>query len=222
MPRKAKGPYLYQRRDTGLFIIRESGKSERSTGTRKYEEAEAILNAYKAELLRPAKNLASSDVYIADVLATYAEQKAIKAVDTDRIHYALKPLLSFWGALKVSDINESTCDAYAAGRDKRPKLDVRTGEMLRPEPIGNGTIIRELTTLRAALAYCKDISLLSEVPKVTLPPKPAPKSRFLTRQEAAQLLDAARRNSRNRHLAKFIMVALYTGTRKSALLGLQY
>ncbi len=222
MPRKAKGPYLYQRQDTGLYIIRQSGKSERSTGTRNAEQAEAILNAHKAEALRPATNVDPNDLYVADVLATYAEKKAPKAEDTDRIHYALKPLLSFWGARKVSEISEDSCDDYAASRFKRAKKDLETGEELPPEPIADGTIIRELSTLRAALNYCQEIRYLSNAPRVYTPPKPDAKDRWLTRDEAARLLDAARSSPRTRHLAKFIMIGLYTGTRKSAILRLQY
>ena len=57
-----------------------------------------------------------------------------------------------------------------------------------------------------------------------LPPRPAPRDRGLTRNEATTLLRAARNNpqDRARHLCRFILTALYTGTRSSAILGLRF
>jgi hypothetical protein len=72
--------------------------------------------------------------------------------------------------------------------------------------------------------------LCSEVVSVVLPEKPAPRERWLARSEAARLLWAAwraRQVMRNkathravgRHIARFILVGLYTGTRSSAICG---
>jgi integrase len=52
-----------------------------------------------------------------------------------------------------------------------------------------------------------------------LPPKPAPRERWLTRSEVAKLLWAARKTP---HLARFILVGIYTGTRPGAILNLQW
>src|SRR5690606_9928018 len=80
--------------------------------------------------------------------------------------------------------------------------------------------------------------------KVTLPSKPPARSRWLNRSEAALLLagslgwyrefwcDVATRRQQwrwkryaggiNRHLARFILLGLYTGSRKQAPLGAQW
>ncbi|WP_414896569.1 hypothetical protein [Rhodovulum sp. YEN HP10] len=50
----------------------------------------------------------------------------------------------------------------------------------------------------------------------------APRDRWLTCAEAARLLRAARNHPKSRHLAPFILVALYTGTRKEAILALRF
>ena len=39
MPTTAKGARLYRRRDTGFYLIRDTGRGERSTGTRDRREA---------------------------------------------------------------------------------------------------------------------------------------------------------------------------------------
>lgn len=81
---------------------------------------------------------------------------------------------------------------------------------------------RELGVLRAALQHCHREGYLLYSPPVVLPAKPPSKERWLTRDEAARLLWAAYRSHRGKHLARFILVGLYTGTRKQATLALQF
>lgn len=60
---------------------------------------------------------------------------------------------------------------------------------------------------------------LTSAPFVQLPPKTPGRDRWLTRSEAAALLRASRRTP---HLALFILIALYTGARRGAILGLRW
>jgi integrase len=63
---------------------------------------------------------------------------------------------------------------------------------------------------------------LLTAPLVWRPPPPAQRERWLTRQEAVWLLRAARCLRKDgRHLARFILAGLYTGTRKAAILSLR-
>ena len=58
---------------------------------------------------------------------------------------------------------------------------------------------------------------------VTLPPKPDHKDRWLTRKEAAALLRASCHDPRCRlYLPLFILIGLYTGSRKGAILSLRW
>jgi integrase len=61
---------------------------------------------------------------------------------------------------------------------------------------------------------------LTTAPIVTLPKRPASKERWLTRDEAARLLRAVRAEPKARHLTRLILIAIYTGTRKDAILRL--
>ena len=85
-----------------------------------------------------------------------------------------------------------------------------------------GKIRRELGTLAAAINYCHAEGYLTVARKVRLPAKPPSRDRWLTRDEAARLLRAAYRNPKAQHLARFVLVALHTGTRSDAIMHLQF
>lgn len=102
----------------------------------------------------------------------------------------------------------------------------RAGEItpaLEFRPLKPGTIRRELTVLRAAINAAHREGSLTRAVSVELPEPPPPRERFLTRDEAARLLKAARKDPRARlHLPLFIVMGLYTGRRKEALLSLRW
>jgi integrase len=89
---------------------------------------------------------------------------------------------------------------------------------------------RELEDLRAAINHHRRENLHNKIVSVVLPVERVPRERWLTRSEAARLIRAAWRyrevqkghptGRRSRqHVARFILVALYTGTRASAVCG---
>jgi integrase len=213
MPRKARGPYLQWNPDRGRWYIlfRENGRTrERSTGSSDREEANCQLAEFILQQQRkqgPTGPRDPSKFPIQDALALYGAEQAPHVADPKRIGYAIAALLPFWGNLKVSDIRRETCGAYGRQRGKKP-----------------GTIRRELACLRAALNYTKHEGCLTYVPTVHLPPKPEGKDRWLTRSEAAALLNAARKGheSTRGYLPLFILIGLYTGARRGAVLSLRW
>jgi integrase len=84
--------------------------------------------------------------------------------------------------------------------------------------VSTTTARHDLKNLRAAVNYYHKTYGLKTVPIVTLPPKSDARVRWLTRQEAAQLL----RSTKTPHLRRFILIGLYTGTRSQAILGLSW
>lgn len=144
---------------------------------------------------------------IVDALTLYGEQHAPYVAAPQRIGYAISALVPFWGALAAGDITRETCRAYGRVRGKAP-----------------GTIRRELAILRAALNYAKTEGRLTYAPTVHLPRKPAGRDRWLRRGEVAALLNAARNGhaSTRYYLPLFILIALYTGARKGAILSLRW
>ncbi|WP_246032840.1 site-specific integrase [Falsirhodobacter xinxiangensis] len=137
--------------------------------------------------------------------------------DPVRILSAIDALLPFWGKLTVSTVRAETCRRY--GKSRVTSKGMPKG---KTRPIGDATIRRELGTLRAAIGYCHAEGYILSAPPVTLPEKPAAKDRWLTRDEAAKLLWTAYRSRRAKHLARFILIGLYTGTRKDAILRLHF
>lgn len=149
----------------------------------------------------------------AEALALYAEQHAPTTADPGRIGYAVAALTAFL----VPAEGEPITVAGLAGRTMRAYADHRrSGD----RPVSDSTIDREIATLGAALRWCVREGFLADAPATLWSPDPAsPRADWITRDEAARLIRAARRDPRSRHyLPLLILTALYTGQRKGALL----
>ena len=218
MPERAKGPRLYWHKSRGKWVIRDTGRPETATGTDDRAEAEKRLAEYIAGRDRGATGPRDpAAVLISEALTIYAEEHGPTVADPVRLACAIEALLPFWGLLNVSAIKAETCRRYAKSRVTSKGMPEG-----QTRPVSPGTIRRELGTLRAALQYCHAEGYLLSAPPVSLPEKPPAKERWLTRSEAARLIWAAWRGRRTQHLARFVLVALYTGTRKDAVLRLGF
>ena len=140
-----------------------------------------------------------AQISVADVIALY-----VKHNPAPPACYHAAPLLGFFGLKTLRDINGQLCRAYAADRRRTAS-----------------TVRRELGTLQAAINFWHVESPLDAVPKVWKPDEGARRERVLTRQEAAQLLRAARRMGLG-YVARFILLGLYTGTRHATILSLRW
>lgn len=115
--------------------------------------------------------------------------------------------------MTLADLNRSTCTKYVTIRGKPAAAR------------------RELADLRAAVRHHWMEGLCTTLTPVVLPPKTAKgREKWLTRQEAAALIFAAWRYREIqkghptgryslRHLARFVLVGLYTGSRAGAICG---
>ena len=207
MPQPAKGAKLYLRKRANknpIWVILDRG-TEIATGCHEgdREQAEKQLSDYIVRKYeRPAGPCSPDQMSIDRALEIYGREHAPHVAAPRIIGFAIDALSPFWGELPVSAIKGETCRAYVRHRAKAP-----------------ATVARELRTLSAALNYCVKEGYLTMAPSVTLPSAPKGRARWLTREEAAKLLWAARRTP---HLRTFILIGLYTGTRSSAILGLQW
>ena len=213
MPRPNRGPYLKFLRERGNFYIFWSDggvPKRRSTGTADSREAETHLADFlrRREVENRPSGPASPDRYqIAAALDLYGTLHAPHVADPARIAHAMAPLLDFWGNDTLDKITKQRCRDYVSWRAR-----------------SDGTIRRELTTLRAALNFAKSEARIAIVPHVELPPSPPGRDRWLTTHEAARLLNAARtaRADVRLYLPLFIVLALYTGARAGAILNLRW
>lgn len=213
MPRPNRGPYLKFVSERGGYYIfwSECGVTrKRSTGTKDIREAEAALAEFihRRRLFdKPSGPQDPRQFLITDALELYGELKAPHAASPERIGYAIDALLGYWSGKLASDVDEQSCRDYQTQRNRAV-----------------GTVRRELTTLRAALNFAHRKNRLTYVPPVWLPRAPDGKDRWLRRSEAAALLNAARtgRADVRLYLPLFVLIALYTGARKEAVLSLRW
>lgn len=210
MPRRNTGARLkwVEHRKVYYIVWYEQRKARlRSTGEADQHRAEAKLAAFIRATLRPTSGpRAAHEVKIAEILDYYGTNKAAYAKAPARIGYAIDALLPFWGNLTAMDVNDARCGQYVEWRQRKP-----------------GTVRRELGTLAAALNYAYGRIVDAKMP-VALPAKTPGKDRWLTRGEAARLLNAARtaRGDVRLYLPLFILLGLYTGARKEAILSLRW
>lgn len=209
MGRRNQGPRLRWLEKRGCYYITwsEGGRSrERSTGAVDRGEAEIFFADWMHQRQRDAGPRDPSEVLIADLLCDYAEENAARMVNPERVGYALVPLTEFWQGKAANQVNQLTCEEYRRWRRR-----------------SDGTVRKELGTLRAALNHAFAARRITQQIPVRLPERPPAKDRWLTRKEAAALLRAARSAGKARgHLPLFILIGLYTGKRKEAILSLRW
>jgi integrase len=234
--RRAKGPQLYLRepkRDGGArrWVILDrklnGERVERSTGAFEHDRgaAEKAFASYLAEKHVPNFGNGRPDqVLIADALAHYGAAKIETAGRKDKLALALAKLGEFFAGKTVDDITDELCKAYVAWR-------IKPEPPRRLKPLKPTTARNDLIILQAAIRYCWENRKLAQVVPVAKPPTSEPRPRMLSTSEAARLLAAAlgwdqhgkRHPARiNRHLARFIVIGLRTGTRHDRLLRLQW
>jgi len=203
MPNPSKGARLWLRPAAAdreaTWIIRDGAKSSSTgCGAEARGRAEEALRDYLAAKHTPATTMgASTGIPVADVLAIYAKDRGPRVANPRDLAGRLSRLLGFFGGHTLGGITPHLCRQYSARR-------------------GDAAARRELEDLRAAIRHHWKLGFCDRETRVELPPKSFPRERWLTRDEAARLLRATR-NPYRRHVARFVLVGLYTGTRASAI-----
>lgn len=222
MPRPSRGPHLYlKKRGDGaaVWYIRDGDKRE-STGSSQGDPvgARAALERYIARTTKPRFGDGDPhNVSVAAVIALYAQDKAPKVARPHEVARRLTAIEGYFGGLTVAEITPSTCEAYARHR------------------VSLSAARRELEDLQAALNHAWRSRKLAVPVPVSLPAKSPSRERWLTRSEAARLVASAlgwrftksgkvidRKGPRNQHVARFLLLGLYTGTRHDAILAIGF
>jgi integrase len=242
MPRSAKGPRLWlepEERDAkGKLVRRQAwtvrdGKNKVRTGCAPTDRkgAEQALEEYIARKYQAPRDRGRhpSEILVLDVLNIYLADKAPKHSDPTITRARVMTLASWWSDKTLADVNGTTCREYVAYRTAQPR------RAAKPDVTGNPARMvtaagarRELEDLRSAINHHRTEGLCSEIVGVALPDKSDPHEDWLSHSEAARLIGAAWRARQKmgegitdrpvgRHLARFILVGLYTGTRHAAI-----
>ena len=208
MGRRNQGPRLRYLEKRKCFYITwtERGRSrERSTGTADRERAEAIFGEWLQLRGRRKGPSDPNEILITDVLTEYAKERGPKVTAPAQMGRSIYALTGFWQEKVVADVTPQNCARYAEKRGRAP-----------------GTVRRELGVLQAAINWVHKNGRLTRSVAVQLPACPEPRDRWLTRQEAARLIRASRTQKARLYLPLFVLLGLYTGRRKEAILSLRW
>ncbi|TPK14113.1 tyrosine-type recombinase/integrase [Mesorhizobium sp. B2-5-11] len=227
MPRARKPPRLWLRtekdgdKQRSTWVILD-GSTHHRTGCLAHQVAEAgqALNDYLASKYEAPKGGRASEITLGAVLTVYLDEKSAASARPKETQQTIGRLNDFFGAKTVSEVKGKLCREFETHRG------TRSGAR------------RDLEVMRAAVRHYHKEYGLDVVPAFTLPDKGTPREVYLTRSQAAELLWAAlgwekqgtgdnaywlrRRDQKRAHLARLILIGLYTGTRPGAILSLQW
>lgn len=207
-----RGYWLDWREDTSTWYIAwydraTKRRRRKTTSTGDLGKAKQRLIGF-AELQSKPKNERPDTLPIAEVFARYLEESMTRdRVSRVTAENSIRIMLRFFdreGITWVSDLDWETQGRFMAWREKI-------------YGVGDETISRDMSVLKAALNWCRMRNMLTQVPHIRMRPKAPPRSRFLTESEVARLLAACEEP----HLALFIRIALGTLARPGAILGLR-
>lgn len=230
MPR-SKGARLYLRpatnnidgsiRNNATWVIRD-GRRFISTGCRahSHSEAERKLQEYlatKYALVRKERDIAQ--IMIIDVLEVYQRDVVPGSANPTKVMERIERLIEFFGDYTLDHINGFLCREYVKWRQGKGHARKGTG----------GGARRDLEDLRSAINHHAKEGYHRGVVRVVLPERGKARQRWLNRAEAAKLLwicwstrevqeDARTERRPLRHLCRFLIMGLYTGSRPGVLL----
>jgi integrase len=221
MPRSPKSPRLYLKRAergrNAVYVIRDGAHRE-STGFDQGDRANAekLLARYIDEKYTPPKGVTAANLFIDEVVAAYLKDYATYSTSREFLMHTARPIAQWWTGKTLSDVNGTNCRRYVAWRIELRK---RNGECVSEQ-----TARHDLKTLRAAINwYRAEHAPLMSVPKVTLPKKkPARTDYWLERDDVAKRIRVARRHAQLRHVARVLLIGVYTGTRPGAIFALKW
>lgn len=200
--------HIWEIRDGALRISTGCGEHDS-------QEAHEALARYIAGKYSPPGALPAGKLLIDEVIAAYLSEYAQHSPSREFLLHTARPTLQWWSGKKLADVNGRNCRGYVAWR---------TRQMNGGRQISEQTARHDLKTLRSAINwYHREHGPLPSVPRVTLPEKaPQRKDYWLTRDQVAARIRAARKSARTAHVARVLLIGVYTGTRPGAILDLKW
>lgn len=180
-----------------LTFDRDGRRHRYALNTSDPREAQQYAPALYAELTKPKGRK------VADLWKAYTSEKEGRAVLTT-MKYTWKALEPHFGSRDGDTITLEDCRAYTRARHKKGRSD--------------GAIHTELGHLRTVLKWAEKRRLIARAPDIDRPKKPAPKDRYLTRDEVKRILAACSLG----HVKLSINLMLATAARISAILDLTW
>jgi integrase len=196
-------------------IWHQDGRYQRiSTGTADQREAQRFLAQLIAGLNTPEPPRAPT---VAEILDGYLADRRQTVRSPQTLEYCAKALKRHLGDLQPDHLTKERARFYVSRR-KAEGYKVGPQHDRRRKPVQDGTILRELLTLRAAIRWAIEEKWPVQEPYIPVPRQPRPRERWLNREEADRLIAAAQAF----HIKVFLMLALHTAARRQALLELRW
>ena len=212
------------------WVIRDGSRKVRTGRAREdRQSAERALAEYITARYQVSRERGRdpAQIPVLDVLNIHLGDNAKEHARPEETKQRVLTLADFWQPFMLGDVNGRRCREYVAWRTQQP---VRSFKRNAPRFVSESAARRELEELRAAINHHRLEGLCSELVSVVLPEKPAGRDVWLSRPQAARLIRAAWRARQvmrdqvterevGKHIARFILVGLYTGTRHAAICG---
>lgn len=188
----------------GTFYALHGDRLRKRVSLRTKDRAKAEVRL--AHLVIETKTRLPDSPFVSDILSAYLTSRTTQGRSTgeplrapNALKYSVKALTKLLGHLRPEHLVEDTIREFAKTR-----------------AASNGTILRDIGVLRAALAH----TLKADQRPTIANPVPTPKGRerWLTRAEAEALIKACLAP----HLRLFVILAIHTGARSGALLELKW
>lgn len=232
MPRRSTGPRLWLRKarrradgrglEAAVWVIRDGGRQiSTGCGAGEREQAEQKLAEHIVSKHAPSRRERPlSEILVADVIKIYLDDVAPGQARPEKAAERARRLLAHFGAMTLDQVTGAECRRYA---------ETRIGQ-------GNGRkgteggARRDLQDLAAAINHHAREGYHRGVVSVALPGRGKARQRWLTRDEMARLLWVCWRTRETqegseterrplRHLCRFLLLGLYTGSRPGAILN---
>jgi len=205
---------IYKRPDSSYYWVKFSipgiGSVRKSTGTANRAEAIEFEITLKADMLMESRRKADRDYSWEEAVDRWLSEKSDKrSIESDRSY--LRWLSSHLGRVSLRDIDADTVRFIRAVRESAP--NPTTGQRVSVSTVGH-----HLKIMRAILRKARDEwGWIDTMPKITVESPKNKRERWLTRLEAAKLI-----NELPKHLADAALFTLQTGLRAGNLKKLQW
>ena len=207
MPYKRKNSLFWW----SSFIDADGKRARRTLGTTDRKEAEVLEAKWRVEIYNATNWGKQIDRSFDELMLEYLTATKDTKRSWERDVRCAKQLRAVYGGRLMSDISPKDIWGY---QTKRKQDGVK--------PV---TINRELAFLSTAINFANrhwEWGLSNPVTGRKLRNVGSARTRWLTREEANRLLEAASSEPKAPHLSDFIRLALYTGARRGELLGLEW
>ncbi len=204
----------YKRKDSPVWwasYVDASGKRvRRSTGSTSRKEAEALEAKWKLEVYRLQQWEEQPERSFDELMLIYIRATENEKRSAERDKTSLANLYPFFTGRSLNSLTRKDINAYISQR--------------KTDGVVNATINREVSLLSAAINYAInelewDILNPAQGRKLKIPEA---RICWISRVEAAALIQASGNIPRADHLPDFIRLALHTGCRKNELLKLDW